>query len=62
SVGGGFQVVRGLESGLSLRGDVRSLAWLATADGPLLAVGNNNAELQVLSVINHGESALVTRE
>ena len=45
----GFIVVPGRQSGLSLRGDVRSLQWLDTANGPILVVGNNDAPVQVLA-------------
>lgn len=54
--GGGHEVIRGFESGLSLPGDVRSLLWLNTPSGALLLVGNNDEQMQLIQVRNESAS------
>ena len=45
-----FKAMRSAERGFLAPGDVRSLLAVATSDGPLLLVGNNNGPLGVFRI------------
>lgn len=55
-----FKAMRSAESGFLAPGDVRSLLAVATSDGPLLLVGNNNGPLGVFR-IPPGDQPLAAR-